>query len=101
MCKLPTPISVRARCSLYLLYVMCYGSSQRFLPTSGRTVLESSGAPAAPIFLTGIQVDVHKAQEQPPAPQTNHFDSYVKPHDVIVGVAGDDAMECGSGKRVM
>ena len=86
---------------------MCYGSSHRFLPTSGRTVLETSGAPAAPIFITGIQVDVHKAQEQPSTPQTNHFGmdvtehSHVKPHDVIVGVAGDDAMECGSGKRVM
>ena len=50
---------------------------------------------------------MHKAQEQPSAPQANHFgmdvtgESHVKPHEVIVGVTGDDDMECGSEKRVV
>ena len=89
-------------CSLLIVLALCHDSSQKFLPTSGRT----SGAPAAPISLTGIQVVVHKAQAQPSAPQVNHFgmdvtgQPHVKLHEVIVEVAGDDDMGYDSEKRV-
>ena len=70
-------------------------------------MLGTGGAPAAPISLTSIQVTVHKAQEQPSAPQANHIGTdvtgqpHVKPHEVTVGVTGDDDMECGSEKWVV
>ncbi|KAN0118763.1 hypothetical protein V8E52_004874 [Russula decolorans] len=45
--------------------------SQESLPTSGRTALETNGTHTAPIFLTSMQVAVHKAHEQPSVPQAN------------------------------
>jgi hypothetical protein len=110
-CDTDVSLSVRPpipRCASYSLpplrvccssYLLCHDSSQEFLPTSGRTALETNGTPTAPIFLMDIQVAGHKAHEQPSTPQANHFATditgqpHVKPHELNVGLAGDHDME--------
>jgi len=73
--------------------------SQKSLPKSGQTALETNGTP---VFLTDIQVAVHKAHEQPSAPRANRFGTdfterpHVKLHELTVDVTGDHDIECGS-----
>lgn len=64
------------------VHVQCHGSSQKILPTSGRTALEANGASTAPIFFNEIQVDVPTTHEQHSMPQTNRFgpNVTVQPH---------------------
>ena len=64
------------------VHVQRHGSSQKILPTSGRTTLEANGASTAPIFFDEIQVDVSTTHEQHSMPQMNCFgpNVTVQPH---------------------
>lgn len=86
------------------VHVKHHGSSQESLPTSGRTALEANDTPTAPIFLTSIQVAVHKAHEQPSTPQANHFGTDItgkqhgKQQDLIVDIVNDH--DRGQGRKM-
>ena len=90
--------------SLLIILALCHGSSQNFLPTSGRTALQTNGTytVTAPIFLTGMPL-VHKTREQFFTPEVNQFgmdiagqQQHVKPHEWTTGPAGGHLMESGS-----
>ncbi len=90
------------------VHVRRHGSLQRVPQTSGRTALEKNGIPTtAPIFLTSVQVAVHKTHEQQSTSQTGHFgtdingQSHVKPHELTVGFVGDYGTESDSEKCVV
>ena len=83
--------------SLLIVLALCHGSSQNYLPTSGRTALEINGTSTSPIFLTGHAggrgcVSLTSSH---PIPHANHFGTDitgqpdVKPRELTVGVAGD------------
>jgi hypothetical protein len=93
--------------SLLILLALRHGSSQKSLPTSGRTALEGNGNRTTPTSFTSMQVSVHKAREQPSTLQTKHFGTditgqpHVKPHELAVDLAGDHEMESGSENSVV
>ena len=89
--------------SLLIVLALCHNSSQKSLPIpkSGRTALETNGTPTSPVILTGIQVAVHKAHEQPYKPQENYLatniteQTHVKPHELTVGLgAAQEIVSC-------
>jgi len=93
MCK---KLALSFLCSPVLtVHVEHHGSIQISLPTGGGTALDTDGTHTAPIFLTGMQVIMHKTHEQPSTPQANRFGTditmqpHVKQHEPIVGIARD------------
>jgi len=83
--------------SLLIALALCHGSSQNYLPTSGRTALEINGTSTSPIFLTGHAGGrgCISLTSSHPTPRADHFGTditgqpHVKPRELTVGVSGD------------
>ena len=101
MCKKLALTLASVLCSLY------HDSSQKILPTSGRTAFETNGTSTAPIFFTGIKVAVDTTHEQYFTPQANHSGSDISgrphgmPHELTMDLVGDHDIEDGAERRVM